>query len=461
MKQILSRRDFLIRSAALAAGAASLAGCGTSFMGPRSRRPIGGEPVRLAGIGAGGKGHSDIQEMFNGGAEIVAICDVDKSKYGPILNVVKGKFPNVRLYQDYRQMLDKETDLHAVTVSTPDHTHAPAALAAIQRGLSVYCQKPLTWCVSEARQLKKAAHEMGVTTQMGNQGSGHEGLRRAVELIQAGIIGDVTEVYAWTNRPIWPQGIARPEGADPVPADLDWNLWLGVAPERPFKAGVYHTFNWRGFKDFGTGALGDMACHILNMTFRALKLRAPSVVEPELDKEWPDTFPSHARVRFEFPAREGLPALTLFWSEGGWKPAVEKIAEVNELMGGIPNNGVMLRGTKGMLFQEDDYGSKIYIRLKDEPKAVILAKHPAAAPDVVPVTLPRTNNHYREWLDAVTTGAPTFSNFDIAGDLTEFVQVGCLAQRVNHRVEWDGKRARVTNLASANDYIGRIYRTGW
>lgn len=455
----LTRRDFLIRSAMLA-GAASLPGC-ASFGRSRALRPFGNEPVRYAGIGAGGKGFSDIMEMFNVGGELVAICDVDTTKFAKVLERVKGRCPNVRVYQDYRKMLDVERDLHAVTVSTPDHMHAPASMAAIERGLSVYCQKPLTWCVAESRALKRAARAMGVTTQMGNQGSATEGLRRAIEVIQAGFIGDVTEVYAWTNRPIWPQGQARPEGCDPVPPELDWNLWLGVAPERPFKAGVYHGFKWRGFKDFGTGALGDMACHILNMTFRALKLRAPTVVEPELDQDWPDMFPSHARVRFEFPAREGMPPLTLFWSEGGWKPDVERVAEVNELMGGLPDNGVMLRGTKGMIFQADDYGDSMYVRLKDDPKATSLGKHPGATPDIIPVTLPRTNNHYKEWLDAVSTGAPTFSSFDIAGDLTEFVQIGCLAQRVNHRIEWDGKRARVTNLASANDFVGRDYRKGW
>ena len=453
----LSRRDFLIRSA-MVAGAASLPGC-MSWRRPKALRPSGGAPVRFAGMGAGGKGASDIMEMFNAGGDLVAICDVDTTKFAGILNKVKGRCPNVRVYQDYRKLLDAHPDLHAVTVSTPDHMHAPISMAAIERGLSVYCQKPLTWSIAESRALKQAAAEMGVTTQMGNQGSATEGLRRAVEVIQAGVIGDVTEVYAWTNRPIWPQGQARPEGSDPVPAELDWNLWLGVAPERPFKAGVYHGFKWRGFKDFGTGALGDMACHILNMTFRALKLKAPTVVEPELDQDWPDMFPSHSRVRFEFPARDGMPALTLFWSEGGWKPAVERVAEVNELMGGLPDNGVMLRGSKGMIFQADDYGEKMYIRLKDEPKASAMSKHPAV--EAVPVTIARCGNHYKEWLDAVSSMAPTYSSFDIAGDLTEFVQIGCLAQRANHRIEWDAARARVTNLASANALVGRVNRTGW
>lgn len=459
----LSRRDFLL-SSALLAGAASLTGATPELDPSRSRakRPSGKEPVRFAGIACGGKGESDIMEMFNAGAEVIAVCDVDTRASDKILRQIKGKFPNVRVYQDYRKLLDRERDLHAVTVSTPDHMHAPISLAAMERGLSVYCQKPLSWCLNESREMKRMAAKMGVTTQMGNQGSGNDVLRRTVEAIQAGLLGDVTEVHAWTNRPIWPQGIDRPKQVDPVPAELDWNLWLGVAEERPYVKDAYHAFNWRGFKDFGTGALGDMACHLLNMPFRALQLGSPTSMQPELDGNWAETYSRRSKVRFEFPARGKLPALTLYWYEGGLKPDKERVSEVLELQkdkGQLPGNGVVIRGSKGMLYQGDDYGSSSHLQLKGEEKAQLIVRHPAVK--AVPITLPRTNNHYREWLEAVSTGASTYSDFDIAGPLTEFVQLGCLAQRVNQRLEWDATSSRVTNSDAANAFLRRKHRSGW
>lgn len=459
----LSRRDFIF-STALLAGAAGLTGATPDLDTSRSRakRPSGKEPVRFAGIACGGKGESDIMEMFNAGAEIIAVCDVDTRESNKILRQIKGKFPNVRVYQDYRKLLDRERDLHAVTVSTPDHMHAPISLAAMERGLSVYCQKPLSWCVTESREMKRMAAKMGVTTQMGNQGSGNDVLRRTVEAIQSGLLGDVTEVHAWTNRPVWPQGGERPKQVDPVPTELDWNLWLGVAPERPYAKGAYHTFNWRGYKDFGTGALGDMACHLLNMPFRALQLGSPTSMHPELDGNPTDTFARRSKVRFEFPARGKLSAMTLHWYEGGWKPDKERVSEVLDLQkdkGKLPDNGVLIRGSKGMLYQVDDYGTSSYLQLKGEEKAQLIVRHPAVK--AVPITLPRTNNHYREWLEAVSSGASTYSDFDIAGPLTEFVQLGCVAQRVNQSLEWDATSSRITNSAAANAFLRRDYRNGW
>ena len=279
----LTRRQFICYSA-LAVGGTALAGCAV----PRSRRLSANDKLNIGVIGAGGKGAGDTDCCA--GENIVALCDVDET----IAASRRRKYPNARFYKDFRQMLDREKTLDAVVVSTPDHVHAAAAAMAMRMGKHVYCQKPLTHSIYEARLLRKLAKQYQVSTQMGNQGSAEDGLRRAVEIVQAGLIGPVRQVYVWTNRPIWPQGMDRPSGADPVPATLDWDGWIGPAPMRPYKAewpekaastgrrrrgAVYHPFAWRGWQDFGTGALGDMACHTANMPFRALKLGYPTEIE--------------------------------------------------------------------------------------------------------------------------------------------------------------------------------------
>ncbi len=258
----LNRRDFLKRTS-VAAGTAAL-----SF--PFVGNVLGAnERINVACIGVGGKGDSDTNGAADRGGNIVALCDVDKNT----LDGKGQKFPAARKYQDYRKLFDEMgKDIDAVTVSTPDHNHGPAAIRAMKMGKHCFCQKPLVQTVEEARIMRRLATEKKLATQMGNQGSAEAGLRRAVEVIQAGVIGKPLELHVWTNRPVWPQGLNRPQGSDPVPANLDWDCWLGPAQKRPFKKDVYHTFKWRGWYDFGTGALGDMACHTVNMPFRALKL---------------------------------------------------------------------------------------------------------------------------------------------------------------------------------------------
>jgi predicted dehydrogenase len=269
----LTRRQFLRRTT-LAAGAVTL-----SF--PYVGRVLGAnERVNVACIGVGGKGDSDSSSASGCGANIVAICDVDQNTLDKKTKQFANKFPNLKQFRDYRKMFDEMgKDIDAVTVSTPDHNHGVAAIRAMKLGKHCFCQKPLVQTVHEARVVRQLAREKKLATQMGNQGSAASGLRRAVEVIQAGVIGKPTELHVWSNRPHWPQGVPRPEGEDPVPETLNWDAWLGPAPQRPFKKGVYHTFNWRGWFDFGTGALGDMACHTVNMPFRALKLGYPTVVK--------------------------------------------------------------------------------------------------------------------------------------------------------------------------------------
>ena len=357
MSRRTNRRQFIQQT--------SLAGIGFWVAGGISlgAAKAANEKLNIAGIGIGGKGDSDINQAGNHG-NIVALCDIDDNT----LNKKAEKFPKAKKFNDFRKMLDEMgSKIDAVTVSTPDHTHAVAAMMAIKMGKHVYCQKPLTHTVREARALRMAAKEHKVCTQMGNQGSAENGLREAVEVIQAGAIGPVTEVHVWTNRPIWPQApklTKRPE-SKPVPANVHWDEWLGPAPERPYASG-YHPFAWRGFWDFGTGALGDMACHTANMAFRALKLGYPTSISAENGEINPETYPGWATITFQFPARGDMPACKLVWHEGHHDG--KKNLPPKELLHGEnpPGSGSLLVGSKGVLYSPDDYGARYLLLPKKE-----------------------------------------------------------------------------------------------
>lgn len=461
----VTRRDFL-RKSALAAGAVTFGRYVSAPLSAKAKLKGAGTKLNIACMGGGGgKGSSDCDEFVKLGENIVAIVDVDLDRANKKAASLKEKFPDIKVYGDYRKCLEEMGDkIDACTISTPDHMHAPISMACMDLGKHVYTQKPLTWCVAESRAMKAKAKEKGLITQMGNQGSGLDNMRRGVELVQAGVIGEVKTLQAWTNRPVWPtQGKPRPEGEDPVPESLLWDLWLGVAPKRPFKKGEYHSFNWRGYKDFGGGALADMACHLLNFPFRALKMGYPSAVIAENSDNFEDTFPKNAKIDFTFPAREGLPEMKMIWREGGQAPNIDEVPDVAKLQGGqLPKNGVVLIGSKGVIYQADDYGANLYIKLNGEERLTSIQKHEACSDKVVPITLPRTKNHYGEWSEACKTGGETFSRFEIAGFLTESILVGCLAQRFDkQKIEWDGANAKCTNLAAANEFVGRKYRTGW
>jgi hypothetical protein len=367
-------------------------------------------------------------------------------------------------------MLDKIADqIDAVTVSTPDHNHGVASLRAMKLGKHCHTQKPLVQTVHEARQMRQVAKEKNVATQMGNQGSAEPGLRRAVEVIQAGVIGDPVEVHVWSNRPIWPQGLDRPEGEDPIPATLDWDVWLGPAPYRPFKKGVYHTFNWRGWKDFGTGALGDMACHTVNMPFRACKMGYPNVVELELaSRLYPETYPLTSRIRFEFPEREGLPPMKFWWYDGSptgvikpLRPPSDVTSEIVFQDGKLPPSGALIVGTKGKVYSPDDYGARFYVVMKGEENYVDGNKHDACKK--VPQTIPRSPGHVAEWFRMMKDGTPSYSNFDIAAYLTEIILLGCVANKVGEgvHIDWDGPGMKSTNVPEAAQYVSRNNRPGW
>ncbi len=482
-----NRRDFL-KTTTLAAGAVTF-GVPTLLRGANLNSKL-----NIGVIGAGGKGASDTNCCDS--ENILALCDVDTDRCADQLK----KYPAAKFYRDFRQMLDEMgKEIDAVTVSTPDHFHAIAVSAAMQMGKHVYCQKPLTQTIYEARYLRNLAHKTGLVTQMGNQGSAADGLRRGVECIQAGLIGQVREVHVWTNRPVWPQGIDRPAGSDPVPESLDWDIWLGPAPVRPFKKGVYVPWNWRGWQDFGTGALGDMACHTVNLPFRGLNLGDPTEIEGEaLGTMNRETYPLGSKIRFQFPARttkisamhktffhrhdtlEQAP-VALHWYDGGQadasapnghdfsnKPPRELTADIEETFGEIPNSACLLIGDKGKIFSPDDYGEQFFVKLNDDKKFRHFTKHPAVAaiPQWIPRNLFKGDNdrrQHQEWIAAIKEGKPElcYSRFAVGAQLTEIMLLGCVSLRCGKKLEWDGPNMVATNAPEAAPYIKRDNRDGW
>ncbi|HSW46198.1 MAG TPA: Gfo/Idh/MocA family oxidoreductase [Phycisphaerae bacterium] len=450
-----TRREFLKKTLYAGAGiwVVGNAGCEAFQMTPRPRRISPNEKMNVAGIGAGGKGSSDIADASKGN-NIVAIAEVDFGNDGA--KKTFEKFPDAGKYKDFRVMLDKmDKQIDAVTVSTPDHQHYVATIKAMKMGKHVYTQKPLTHDVWEARMLTEAACKYPVVTQMGNQGTAEDGLREAVEVVQSGAIGPVREVHVWTNRPVWPQGISRPKDTAPVPATLDWDLWLGTAPWRPYHPKAYNPFVWRGWWDFGTGALGDMACHTANMAFMALKLGYPTSIESECAKDLNDeTFPTWSIVRYEFPARGTMPPLKWTWYDGGNNKPAKAVEAIKALVPGkdIPGSGSILVGDAGTLFSPNDYGAKYQLLPEEKFKDV---KKPTP-------WLPRAGGkHCEEWLNACKGQGKTMSNFGYAGLLTETVVLGCVALKVGKKILWDGPNMKVTNCPEANKYIRREYRKGW
>ncbi len=448
-RRALNRRQF-IYTTALAASSLALGGCATSRKSPNEKLDVGI-------IGTGGKGSADSSGLSS--ENIVALCDVDANT----LAKAAKKWPKARLYRDYRVMLEKERKLDAVTVSISDHHHAPAAMQAIKSGINVYCQKPLAHSISEARALTLAARKYKVITQMGNQGHSGDGNRVLCEMIWSGAIGQVREAHCWTNRPIWPQGLQRPQNSDPVPSHIDWDLWLGPAPIRPFVAkwpegqaakwpsrqAVYHPFSWRGWWDFGCGALGDMGCHVMDGANWALKLGAPTSVEiVDSSPLSTDMAPSWSIIRYQFPTRGELPACSLTWYDGGKLPPRPAEMEAEH----FPDSGTMLIGDKGKIICET-YGERP--RLLPESSMIDYKK-----PDP---TIPRVpdNSPYKDFIRACKGGPAACSNFDVAGPFTEMVLLGNLVLRVGKKIEWDPVKMRAKNSPEADQYIHSHYRRGW
>ena len=472
-----TRRDF-IRNSAMALGGFYILPRhvlgGKGFTAPSDK-------LQIAGIGAGGKGEGDLWSFFQSGkADIAFLCDVDERQTAKS----RERYPKAKVYKDYREMLEKEhKHIDACSVSTPDHMHAVQAMAAMQLHKHVYVQKPMAHDIYEARMMTKAAHDYNVVTQMGNQGSSGDGVRVLQDWYNAGLIGDVHTIYCYTDRPVWPQGVIRPAKADAIPKELDFNLWLGTAPQKDFFEGLL-PFNWRGWWDYGTGALGDMACHIMAPAFAVLGLGYPVAAECSVATRYtapwqrvysPDSPPASSHIILTFKGQNGKPDIKLHWMDGGIQP--ERPAELgpNEVMGD-GGNGVIFEGTKGKMMA-GTYGVN--------PQ---LLPTKLTATTKVPQTVDRVKGgaegHYAAWVEACIAGpgskeAKTLSShFDIAGPLTESVLMGNLAIRSydyknidnkgqttypgrNIQLTWDGPNMKITNFEPANQFVKRTYRDGW
>ncbi|MBM4102600.1 MAG: Gfo/Idh/MocA family oxidoreductase [Planctomycetes bacterium] len=408
-------------------------------------QPSANDKLNIACVGIGGKGHSDTLSVSS--QNIAALCDVDDRYAARTFEM----FPQAKRYRDFRHMLDKQNDIDAVVIATPDHTHALIALTAMKMGKHVYCQKPLTHTVEETRLMRKVAAEMKVATQMGNQGQASEQTRLIQEFISDGAIGPVRQVHIWTDRPMqgvfgeyWPQGVDRPTDAPSAPEHLDWDLWLGPAPRRPYHP-AYHPFKWRGWWDFGTGALGDIGCHAMDPVFRALKLGYPLSVQASCTRVNTESYPVASMVTYEFPSRGKMPPVTITWYDGGLKPPRPEELEPGQMMG---TGGTLYIGDKGKILN----GRII-------PETKMKEYTPPAK------TLPRSIGHYEEWIEACKGGKPAGSNFEFAGHLTEVVLMGNIALRVELREKlmqqkllWDAEKREFSNLPEANAFLKKDYR---
>jgi predicted dehydrogenase len=465
-----NRRNF-IKNAALAGAAFTIVPRfvlgGKGFIPPS-------DTVYIAGIGVGGKGESDLTGVAkNPNAKVVFLCDVDDR----MAVESKKNFPAAKYYKDFRVMLDKENKgIDAVTVSTPDHNHAVAAMAAMNRGKHVYVQKPLTHSIYEVRMLAETAKKNKVVTQMGTQFASADPVRLAKEMVDAGLIGDVSSVLAWTNRPVWPQGIPTPTGRFEIPKELDWDQWLGPAPNIDYNP-AYLPFNWRGWWAFGTGALGDMGCHIMDAAFRILPISFPSEVECSATTAWSgffeeadyrDSCPASSIIHLKFPRTDGKGDIKLTWMDGGLLPKRPDELLPNEALGDI-DGGYIFEGTKGKLM--GNYNT-----------APVLLPTARMKQDRLPKpTLPRIpgglEGHYTQWVDACRAGYGKMtlsSPFEYAGPFTEAVIMGNLALRSyamrgegensypgRKKLLWDAENMKVTNFDEANQFVKREYRKGW
>lgn len=449
-KGSLARREF-IKSASVAA----------AFMivprhvlgGPAYIAPS--DKLNIAAVGVSGKGTTDIRSVAH--ENIYALCDIDDTKMAATLaeEFAQPFRDKTKKYRDYREMLDKEPEIDAVLITTPDHMHAPIAMHAMSLGKHVYVQKPLCHTVAEARLLAERARRSNVVTQMGNQGHAEEGARLINEWIASGVLGNISEVHCWTNRPVWPQGIARPEGSMLVPGSMDWNLWLGAAPHRPYMDRTYHPFNWRGWVDFGTGVVGDMGAHIIDHPYWGLELGLPTRVSASSTR-WGrefETFPIASKIHFEFAARGNRPAVKMTWYDGGLLPERPELIENGRMMGDN-DGGVLIVGDKNTLMHG------VYGR---NPQLIPEARHLATTAPAK--TLARSTGIYQEWIDAIKDrGKVTTSGFDYSAALTETMLLGNIAVRrasENRVLEYDAAAMRFTNDDAANAYLDKTYQPGF
>ena len=431
MSQRKTRRNFMKTTAAAGVGFWVAGG-----VAPRESLSAN-EEIRFGSIGVGGKGRSDSADAGKHG-KMVAICDIDENNLGR----AGQRWGDAKKYHDYRKMLDEMSkNMDAVTVSTPDHSHYPASARALKLGLHCFTQKPLTHTIWEARELGRLAKEKNLCTMMGNQGTANSGLREAAAQIKAGALGSIKEVHVWTNRPVWPQGLDRPTDTPAVPNHIHWDEWVGPAKLRPYHP-AYHPFKWRGWWDFGTGALGDMACHTLNMPYAACDLFNPTSVVAETSGHNKETYPSWCIIDFVFPKNDWREETVLKWYSGGKRPAEEKFQGKNR-----SNSGALIIGEKGTLYSPGDYASKYELIGADKKE----------------VEYTRSPGHFQEWVNHIKGGDAAMSNFvDYAGPLTETILLGNLAVWADgKKIEWDAKNLKATNAPEVAHIVNKEYREGW
>jgi predicted dehydrogenase len=443
--EALSRRHFFFGS--VLAGAVPAAGFGSEPSLKQLGYKSPNEKLNIAAIGAGGKGYSDIKGCLP--ENIVAMADPDDKR----AERTYKEFPNVPKFKDFRRLFDKhEKEIDAVLVSCPDFMHATVSMWAMSRGKHVYCQKPLTRTVWEAQQLAAAAKKYGVATQMGNQGYSNEGARQCCEIVWSGDIGNVTEVHAWTDRPgkYWPQGAEVVPQTAPVPDTLDWDVWQGISEARPYSP-AYVPHNWRAFPEYGCGAIGDMACHIMGTPNMALKLTAPTSVECiKKDGVSQHTYPHQTVIRFDFPARGAMPPVKIFWHDSlTAQPEFEKVPK-GELLGDSDINGSLFIGDKGMV-TTGCYGE----RTRLVPAGNMMDY------TMPPPVLTRSPGHYRDWIRASKGGEQSCSNFGVAGPFVSWMLLGVIAMKYEGKLEWDAAQGVFTNNADANKYLKPTFRKGW
>lgn len=449
MSHQTNRRKFLQSSALIGAGLWASEGL-LDAKEPKS--PI--EKLNVAFVGVGGMGGGNLNAIAGAGENVVGLCDIDEKRLGS----AGGKHTKAQKFVDFRKMLDKiGKTVDAVVVSTPDNTHAVAGIMAMKMGKHLYCEKPLTHDVYEARLMQEVAKEKKVATCMGNRGTAEEGFRRGVELIQSGFLGTVKEAYVWTNRPgrWWKQGMGRPKNNPPIPKHVNWDLWLGPAKERPYNP-IYHPFSWRGWVDFGTGALGDMACHTMNLPFMGLYLSYPTSVKSVssgiVDGE---TYPIWSTITYQFPKRRQYAPVTLTWYDGMKSPGKQNLPPESVRKGfKIGSSGSIIVGDKATLFSPNDYGSQIRVFTPDgeELKYEYPERRLSRAPG---------GSQYRDWIRACKGGVPALANFDYSALLTESVLLGNAALRAESPIEYDAAKMEITNLKSGTELLKREYRKGW
>ncbi len=443
-----TRRTFLKRAAAGAAGLTLL---------PRHVRGAN-DRLDIAIIGTGNISRSHLNTLPTCGGNIVALCDVDARQ----IAAVRREFAwlsRAKTYADYRRLLERERSIDAVVIATPDHWHAALCTAVMQAGKHVYCEKPLTRCVGEARDLRVLARASSVVTQLGNQGSASPSMRRGVEVVQAGILGQVSEVHVCiADGQNLRRATVRPTGEDPVPTGFNWDFWIGPSPFRPFKEHAYHPLTWRGWYDFGTGHLGDFGCHALNLPVRALKLNYPDTINISGNYLGKESYISEGTIELLFPARQNLAPLKIIWYDGGVQPPPEVFREMADRRPHEQPRGVVLVGEKGKLFT-NAWNMEAILKMHDAPNLKDVLRHEAVQD--VPTSLPRVESHQAEWVAACKGGPATYSSFEVGGHLTEIVAAGVLALRLGRSIEWNGETMEAAGMADAAQFVRPAYRPAW